>query len=273
MTHTVAPEWIAAEEHNSQFKGFALSLNRIVPFFTRHGVEAQSTVYANGKKRYCLEDRACTRCGGFGGSEVWKRTDFVCYKCHGTGGKHIAKVTVYTAEQLAKLNARQDAKLAAKQAAQKAQEEAAVAAFNEAYPDIVAKLAQIPAPSGFVQDVVDKGRKYGFLSDRQRDALNAALDRELVRKEQNAVSQHAGTVGERIEFTGTITFTTQFQGAFGTVYVTGICDDAGNIFIQKGKYLGYKGERLIVTATVKEHGERDGVKQTIITRPKVASVA
>ena len=34
-----------------------------------------------------------------------------------------------------------------------------------------------------------------------------------------------------------------------------------------GSPLAEKGESVVVKATVKEHGERDGVKQTIIQRP------
>jgi hypothetical protein len=272
MTHTIAPEWIAAEEHNSQFKGFARSLNRVIPFFTRHGIEAQSTVYAAGKKRYVLEERACSRCGGQGGAEAWKHTGFTCYKCGGNGGKHIAEVTVYTAEQLAALNAKQDAKHAAKVAAKREKEEATVAAFVAAYPEITTKFALVSTPSTFVLDVIEKGRKVGSLSARQVEALNAALDREIARKEQDSVSQHVGTVGDRIEFTATVTFTSGFESSFGYVTVTGLRDDAGNIYIQKGKHIGYKGERLTIKASVKEHGTRDGINQTIITRPKVSNV-
>jgi hypothetical protein len=29
-----------------------------------------------------------------------------------------------------------------------------------------------------------------------------------------------------------------------------------------------KGDRVMLKATVKDHGEREGVKQTIVTRPK-----
>jgi hypothetical protein len=265
----IAPEWTAAEQHNSQFKGFALSLNRVVPFFTRSGIEAQSTVYADGKKRFCLETRYCSRCGGQGGADAWRATGWTCYECAGTGGKHEAVVTVYTAEQLAVLNARQDAKLAKKQAAAQAKEAELLAAFEAAYPEILTKFAQVTSPSPFVADIVAKGRKYGFLSDRQRDALNTALDRELARKEQNAASRHVGTVGERIEFEATITFVTGFEGSFGYVTVTGLRDAAGNVYIQKGKHLGSKGETLRLKATVKAHELRDNVAQTIITRPSI----
>lgn len=266
----IAPEWTAAQAHNASDEvRRLLGTNRVIPFFTRSGIEAQSTVYADGKKRFCLETRYCKRCGGKGGADAWRATGWTCYECAGTGGKHEAVVTVYTAEQLAKLNARQDAKLAAKAAADRAKEEAALAAFDAAYPEIVAKLAQIPAPSAFVADVVAKGRKHGILSDRQVEALHKALDREIARKDQNAASQYVGTIGERIEFTATITFVTGFEGSFGYVHVTGLRDDAGNLYIQKGKFLGSKGETLRVKATVKAHELRDDVAQTIITRPSI----
>jgi hypothetical protein len=34
-----------------------------------------------------------------------------------------------------------------------------------------------------------------------------------------------------------------------------------------------KGDTLTISATIKEHGVRDGVKQTVIQRPKVLEVA
>jgi hypothetical protein len=52
--------------------------------------------------------------------------------------------------------------------------------------------------------------------------------------------------------------------------VTGIRDTNGNIIIHKGSKPNWeKGEVVIVKATVKAHNDRNGVKQTIITRPKV----
>ena len=67
----------------------------------------------------------------------------------------------------------------------------------------------------------------------------------------------------------TITFVTGFDTQFGYTTVTGLRDDDGNMIVQKGVSIGDKGDRLTVTATVKEHGERNGVKQTIISRPKI----
>jgi len=43
----------------------------------------------------------------------------------------------------------------------------------------------------------------------------------------------------------------------------------GNVVVYRGNYLGEKGEAIRMMATVAEHGEREGVKQTIVQRPKI----
>jgi hypothetical protein len=84
--------------------------------------------------------------------------------------------------------------------------------------------------------------------------------------------QHIGTVGEKITVTLTTMHIVVLDGIYGTNYIF-ICEDADqNVIIYKGKsdYFPNKGETATITATVKEHGVRDGVKQTIIQRPKKA---
>ena len=116
----------------------------------------------------------------------------------------------------------------------------------------------------------------GGLSDKQTDIVRNALarqatfvaERKLKFAAQDAGSQHIGTAGKREVFTLTINWVKYFEGAFGATYIHGLKDAAGNVVIYKGsKCLGEKGATLTVKATVKEHGERDGVKQTIISRP------
>ena len=240
-----------------------------MPFYHRSGFEVQDTVYADGKKRYVLRKAFCNRCGGAGKSDRWAFTGYVCYDCNGSGNPHTVVENVYTCEQLAKLNARQDAARAKKQAVADAAKAAALEAFNTAYVDLIAKLAQLESPSRFITDIFEKGRKYGFLSDAQKQAVSEAIDRELARKAAGAASCYVGQIGQRIEFTGTVTFVTHFEGTFGITYITGLTDEAGNVIIQKGVHIGNKGDRLHIKATVKDHGIRDGVRQTIITRPKV----
>ena len=77
-----------------------------------------------------------------------------------------------------------------------------------------------------------------------------------------------GSVGERRDFTLTIRHIVEMSGQYGMSYLHILNDAQGNVVIYKGtKVLGDRGETLTVKATIKEHGERDGVKQTKIARP------
>jgi hypothetical protein len=119
-------------------------------------------------------------------------------------------------------------------------------------------------------------RDCGGLSDKQTDIVRKALanqerfaaERKAKFAAADASSQHVGTVGVREVFEVTVQWCKYFEGAFGATYIHGLKDAAGNVIIYKGsKCLGQKGYAAKIKATVKEHGERDGVKQTIITRP------
>jgi hypothetical protein len=121
---------------------------------------------------------------------------------------------------------------------------------------------------------------FGGLTEKQAQAVrNVMVKREERKAEfraQNLASQHIGTVGERRDFDLTVSFVTDFQTQFGITNVFGLRDADGNIVIYKGSSALYntddqfavKGDTVKVKATIKEHGERDGVKQTIIARPK-----
>lgn len=137
---------------------------------------------------------------------------------------------------------------------------------NSGFNDFLFKLAD---------DLVN----WGSLSDKQTQIVRDALarqetfvaERKAKYAAQDASSQHIGTVGKREVFSLTIQWVKYFEGAFGATYIHGLKDAAGNVVIYKGsKCLGEKGAAITVKATVKEHGERDGVKQTIITRPATA---
>lgn len=138
---------------------------------------------------------------------------------------------------------------------------------NGGFTDLLRKLAE---------DLIE----CGGLSDKQTEIVRNALARQAQfvadRKEkfaaQNAALaatvQHIGTVGERRVFELTVQWVKYFEGTFGATYIHGLKDADGNIVIYKGsKCLGQKDAAVKVKATIKEHGERDGVKQTIITRP------
>ena len=131
-----------------------------------------------------------------------------------------------------------------------------------------------------LRDIVGKLVTYGSISDKQwafaerlltgLPAVHAKRAAILAERAADAAqSGWIGTVGERIQFTATVVFVTGYDSAFGRVTVTGMKDDAGNVIIQKGKGIAEKGERVTIKATVKDQIVREGVKQTIITRPTV----
>ena len=104
-------------------------------------------------------------------------------------------------------------------------------------------------------------------------AQNLAVWGELFNQTRNheaLVSKHIGTVGEKIEFKATLTFVKGFGGYYGITFIHVMKDEAGNVIVYKGsKKLGDKEAILNIKAKIKDHTEREGVKQTLIERPKV----
>lgn len=105
------------------------------------------------------------------------------------------------------------------------------------------------------------------------------IDARAAAKEAKAnAAQHIGTVGERRDFDLTLKFKTIYETRFGFTKIYVMEDDAGNVVVYKGSaYLTNPdgsapelGNRLKFKASVKAHGERDGIKQTIVSRPKMA---
>lgn len=137
-------------------------------------------------------------------------------------------------------------------------------------------VAQAAHGSDFYHAMQENIMTYGGLTENQNNAVLAMIARAEAkvagyaakRAEEAATSNWIGTVGKREMFTVTIHHIVTIDGIYGISYLHIMSDDAGNKVIYKGtKCIGDKGERLTVKATVKEHGERDGVKQTKIARP------
>lgn len=88
-----------------------------------------------------------------------------------------------------------------------------------------------------------------------------------------APSEHIGQVGSRMTFEGMIkSVTTFFRRRVsyydsGVGYLTRVLVD-GNEVVYFGQ-LGEKGATVKFVATVKEHGEYNGRKQTVVSRPKL----
>ena len=94
----------------------------------------------------------------------------------------------------------------------------------------------------------------------------------------NANRAFVGTVGQKVTMTLTITHIVALDGIYCTTFIYIMEDADKNVVIYKGNSavvawtpegtVRAKGDTLTITATIKEHGVRDGVKQTVILRPK-----
>lgn len=133
---------------------------------------------------------------------------------------------------------------------------------------------------GFVGSLASAYDTFGKLTEGQVNAVRKCIAKRAERKAEwadkqaalNAKRQHLGVVGEKITVTLTVKHVVVLDGLYGTSYIN-ICEDAdGNVVIYKGdaKCFPNIDETGTVVATVKEHGVREGVKQTVINRPKKA---
>lgn len=193
----------------------------------------------NGTKYWQVECR-CMKCGGTGtyrwGACINGSYQFsgVCFDCDGTGIEtEIEKE--YTPEHKAKLDAQRAKREAKRQAeldAMKAEQEA----IN----------AEIKA---------------------KEEARKAEIEA------QKAQSQYVGTVGEKITIEATLAFEASYQTQFGTTSIYSFKDAEGNTLVWKtssslwaGEKVVMKGDKIRFTATIKEHSEYKGEKQTMLQR-------
>lgn len=130
----------------------------------------------------------------------------------------------------------------------------------------------------FIGSMANSFYTWGKLSEKQCAAILKGIDAKIARKAEwadkeaalNASRTHLGEVGAKITFILTCVHVVELDGMYGTTYIN-ICEDADkNVVIYKGNAKGFpeKGETATITATVKDHGVRNGVKQTVIQRPK-----
>lgn len=128
---------------------------------------------------------------------------------------------------------------------------------------------------------------WGDWSEGQEAAVRKILGQMNARAEERAArvaeskahdaatSKHIGSVKERRHFAAlTINMVRSYDTQYGTTFIHVMHDDDGNVVVYKGtKELGERNEVISLTASIKEHGVRDGVAQTIIWHPKDVAVA
>lgn len=90
--------------------------------------------------------------------------------------------------------------------------------------------------------------------------------REAAKDVRRATSKHLWEIGKRIKgIEATIERINHFETAYGISTLTILVDREGNVLTAKD--LGHQeGDNVRFTATIKEHSEYDGVKQTVLLR-------
>lgn len=164
--------------------------------------------------------------------------------------------------------------------------------FERTYADADAVLAfiesgrtyddhlQVSYKDNFIGSLARAFDTFGKLTPNQVNAVRKCIVQREERRAEwaseqaalNAARKHLGEVGKKITVRLTVVHIVVLNNdMYGATYIH-ICEDADkNVVIYKGKASAFplKGETATIVATVKEHGVRDGVKQTVIQRPKV----
>lgn len=173
--------------------------------------------------------------------------------------------------------------------------------FERTYADAEAVLAfigdgrdyndngRVTYKEGFLGSLAQAYDSFGKLTEGQVNAVRKCIVQREERRAEWASKQaalkadckHLGEVGKKITLTLTIRHIVVLDGIYGASYIYILEDADKNVVIYKGKsdVMGWKpdgsvrekGDTFTVTATVKDHGVRDGVKQTVIQRPKLVN--
>lgn len=151
----------------------------------------------------------------------------------------------------------------------------------------------------FAISVSDAYNRYGKLTEGQYNAICKIIDkaaarqaewdakREADKNAKNAKLEYIGVVGERMQFELTVKAIIEYDrpqfyyNDSGIGYITIMEDAAGNKVVYMNTLSektkdehGYedwvpaeKGDTVLFMAKIKDHGVRDGAKQTVVQRP------
>lgn len=225
----------------------------------------------------------CRRCGGIGGGEQWRHTGWTCFECDGSGKGKLVTEKLYTAEKLAKLNATAEKRNAKKLAV--AVEKAAIVAteaavrreaFEAANADVLAWLRAQPENNEFASSLLHRVEREAALSCGQIAAVRNRIALDTEREVKRAASDYVGSIKDRITAQVKVERVYQFErtsfGGYGyeVVSIVTMRDAAGNALVSKSaRFYRKEGDELTIKATVKDHTEYRGERQTLIERVAV----
>jgi hypothetical protein len=126
---------------------------------------------------------------------------------------------------------------------------------------------------GFMVDMRDNMERWGGLTTKQETAVLRVLERIENNPARLAASAHVGAIGERIKIKGTVEFSRCIYAGDGSVYdpdryVNKVRTEDGQALTWFGNYALKQDAAIEGTATVKDHGEYQGERQTTIKNPR-----
>lgn len=223
----------------------------------------------------------------------------VCFDCNGKGWRNRYE-SLADVQRLIKRRKSDRARRARKEAERLAVMADEHNAWMTANPDLAFRLAEIAAPwryevmdnatyeaqsaardayGGFVTDlaVMSVGRA---LTPAQTEAVAASLaeaeERIAAKAARGAASRHWGSVGSKVAAPGKIVVQSTYESQYGggvLLIIEGGEGFEGVTFKVSGSgqtlWAARRGDEVTVTGTVKEHGEYEGVAQTVLTRAKI----
>lgn len=256
--------------------------------FFRSGTPFTGQPSGDPAKPSITRPRVCGRCAGEGGAEQWRHTGWTCFRCDGAGTSGSEVVRLYTAGQLAKLNATAAKRAATKQAradaaehVRRAEADAGRAAFEAEHAEILAWLRGQPDArteggyaESFLGSVLRQADTKARLSEGQLAGLAKVRDARAGHAAKTAGSRHVGAIGERITANVVVERLRSSErparcgwGAPDVTWIIAMRDDAGNALstFSTGFY-ALEGARLTIRGTVKEHTAFRGERQTTLSR-------
>ena len=208
---------------------------------TPYSGEVEIDTSKKSKKAYGIGH--CWKCHN-GNGIFWKKTwngvfPDTCWSCNGTGK---GKVRLYTLKQV--------------QGQIKRAEKNHILYLNK-----VALGNEINALKNMAYNYSEKG-----VAQR---AKRLAWKKDKILTKNN--SEFVGQVKDRGTFDLTLTFRKGFDTDFGVSFLNTLKDAQGNVFTYWGNsFLDVEVDTTItVKATIKDHREYQGTKQTLINRPKI----
>ena len=102
-------------------------------------------------------------------------------------------------------------------------------------------------------------------------SIIAAYQRDSVRIPDKRNSKHVGKKGDRLKAPCVVIGVNGYESEFGYTNIYRFVSESGNVvkwFTTTDQELRY-GDKVVLTGTVKKHGEYQGVQETILTRCKV----